>query len=103
MQFSYSLHAVYGKTTGNSELKLCYFIIVIKTIEVKSYSGRRANEYPVQIRYCNCWKRVSVVKEYIEEDLMSRCRKRVFIVEDEDANRYSIYYDQGLQLWFIMD
>ncbi len=74
-----------------------------KLIEVKTYSGRRALEYPLQIKYPDHWIDVKVIAEQIEEDLVSRCRKRVFLVEDLRGNRYLLYYDMGLELWFLVE
>ncbi|RMG67540.1 MAG: hypothetical protein D6710_11315 [Nitrospirae bacterium] len=76
---------------------------MVRLIDVRTYSGRRADEYPLQINVNGRWLDVKVFEQHIEEDLLSRCRKRVFYVEDSEGNSHCIYYDMGLRLWFIKD
>jgi len=75
--------------------------IKYQRIKVMSYSGYRGEEIPRSLILED--KNIDVLeilKSWIEEDFMSRLRKRVFNLKGSDGLEYTIYYDENSMEWF---
>ncbi len=70
-------------------------------IKVMSYSGYRGEENPRTFILQN--KKIEILyilKSWIEEDYLSRERKRFFRIEGSDGLEHTIYYDEESMDWF---
>jgi hypothetical protein len=70
-------------------------------IDVISYSGSKGDERPVAFNLRG--QRIDVVEildHWIEEEFVSRFRKRHFRVKGSDGNMHRIYYDENILKWY---
>ena len=72
-----------------------------KNVNVIAYSGYRRDEKP-QSFFMNNEKVdvVEILETWIEESLLSKTRKRFFIIKGKDKKKYKIYNDEESAEWF---
>ena len=76
--------------------------MLVELIEVVAYSGYRVEECPRLFKIRGEQIEVKgILKMWIEENIKTKKRKRVFLVRGSDGHEYTIYYDEEMMLWFL--
>ena len=72
-------------------------------IEVVAYSGYRGEECPrLFITRGEQIEVIAILNMWIEENVKTKKRKRVFLVRGSDGHEYTIYYDEEMKQWFLI-
>ena len=77
--------------------------MLVELIEVVAYSGYRVEECPrlFKIRGEQIEAK-EILNMWIEENIKTKKRKRVFLVRGSDGHEYTIYYDEEMKQWFLI-
>jgi len=71
-------------------------------IGVIAYSGYRGEETPRKIiLHGDPIEVVEILDRWVEEESVSRARKRFFRVKGSEGAIHKIYYDEGILEWFL--
>ncbi len=75
-----------------------------RRIDVVCYAGFRGEESPRSFLLGEERIEVaSITKEWVEESAADRTRRRFFRVKGSDGFIYTLYYDEGVSAWFLME